>query len=163
LLEPVRHRDGPTPQHLVLRVTALVRPALISICSSTPVANVTSNLLGVAAPGDVANANCSPAQLGHHLCKVPVSTRRTLALRDLSDVHQRLWEIRSGPSYRRKSANSALYSSSKSGGECDPPPRADRSSKRTKLRSDVRGFYLAGVKVRMPRLFIRPAAALTDE
>jgi hypothetical protein len=46
---------------------------------------------------EISDANCRPAELGHNLRKVPVSTRRTLALRDLSDVHQRLWEIRSGP------------------------------------------------------------------
>ena len=53
-------------------------------------ADVPTNLLLVAAAREVAYANCRPAELGHHLCKVAICAGITPALWDFEQIQDAL-------------------------------------------------------------------------
>src|ERR1700746_3616465 len=65
-------------------------PHLASLPLQRTAADIAPNLLLETPTIEVAHANWRPLQFNHQFCKVPITTRSTLALRDLQDVHQRL-------------------------------------------------------------------------
>src|SRR4051794_11847518 len=74
------HRDTYLGSSIVLKLTA----------RAPRIADVTANLLNVAAPREVAHAHSCPSELRHALGQMPVDTRCTAPLGDLKDVQKGL-------------------------------------------------------------------------